>query len=259
MEVYRLELETGEIELGIPREEGYRKVTGDLKNGFAGGEELITGVNKILPPVAPRCIYGIGLNYEGHVDEWGERPEEPLVFMKAPSAVIGPEESIALPEAAPDKVDFEAELAVVIGKEARGVKAEEADDVIAGVTCANDVTARDCQQADGQWVRAKSFDTFCPLGPCLQTDWHSVEKIEGYLNGELYQEARLDELIFSIPELIEYLSHQFTLPAGTVILTGTPAGSGFARQPEEYLRAGDIYRVWAPEIGSLENEVLEIE
>ncbi len=259
MQVYRLRLAGGKIVFGTPREEKFMKVTGNLQEGFSNTGDQLTKIDRILPPVEPKSILGIGLNYEGHVDEWGERPDEPLVFMKAPSAVIGPEDSIVLPEVAPDQVDFEAELAVVIGKEARRVKAEAADGVIAGVTCANDVTARDCQQADGQWVRAKSFDTFCPLGPCLQTDWHSVEKIEGYLNGELYQEARLDELIFSIPELIEYLSHQFTLPAGTVILTGTPAGSGFARQPEEYLRAGDIYRVWAPEIGSLENEVLEIE
>lgn len=255
MQIYRLELKSGEVEFGVPRKKNFRKVTGNLAEGFKKIPVTIVGVEKILPPVNPSCIYGIGLNYSGHVEEWGEKPEKPLVFMKAPSAVIGPDDQIILPDSAPEQVDFEAELAVVIGKTARRVSSEDVDSVVAGITCANDVTARDCQRADDQWVRAKSFDTFCPLGPCLQTDWQSVDSLEGRLNGDLYQQAKTEDLIFSIPELVEYLSHQFTLLPGTVILTGTPEGAGFARDPEEYLLPGDFYEVTAPGIGSLKNKV----
>jgi len=255
VQVYRLRTSSGEVVYATPGRKSYRKVEGSLEEGFEATDIPIIGVEKILPPVKPACIYGIGLNYSSHVDEWGEKPEKPLVFMKAPTSVIGTHDEIILPDAAPEMVDFEAELAIVIGKEARRINAGNVDGVIAGVTCANDVTARDCQQEDGQWVRAKSFDTFCPLGPCLQTEWRDAEKLEGRLNGDLYQEAYFTELIFSIPELVEYLSHQFTLKPGTVILTGTPEGVGFAREPEEYLIPGDTYEVTIPSVGTLENKV----
>ncbi|MFP4686951.1 MAG: fumarylacetoacetate hydrolase family protein [bacterium] len=255
MQVYRLMTAAGETVYATPGKKSYRKVEGSLREGFEKTDIAIIGVEKILPPLDPVCIYGIGLNYLGHVEEWGERPQEPLIFMKAPTSVIPTHERIVLPEVAPEHVDFEAELAVVIGKPARNITASLAGEVIAGVTCANDVTARDCQKKDGQWVRAKSFDTFCPLGPCLQTDWQDAEKIEGRLNGDLYQEAYFTELIFSVPELVEYLSHQFTLRPGTVILTGTPEGVGFARDPEEYLLPGDTYEVTIPAVGTLENKV----
>lgn len=209
-------------------------------------------------PVQPSKICAIGLNYLDHVLEGGRKPpERPVLFAKLPTSVIGPGEVICWEKALSEKVDFEAELAVVIGRVTRRVKAEDAFDHVFGYTCANDVTARDLQESDGQWVRAKSFDTFCPLGPWIVTrdelpDPHALP-IRCQVNREEMQRSSTDQLIFRIPMLIEFLSRAFTLLPGDVILTGTPPGVGHYRTPPRYLGDGDVVTVAVEGIGTLTN------
>lgn len=229
--------------------------------GAAGQPEPIT---RLLPPVPvfpPPNVFGIGLNYRQHAAETGAaEPDHPLVFIKASTAVIGPGDAILLPPSAPNEVDFEAELAVVIGRTARRVPESAVNDYILGYTCANDVSARDCQKRlDGQWARAKSFDTFCPLGPCLVSP-HEFDAANADIicvrNGQTMQSGNTADMIFSAAKLVSYLSDQFTLLPGTVICTGTPPGVGMARKPPVFLRAGDEVEVRIAGIGSLVNPVL---
>ncbi|MCX7671451.1 MAG: fumarylacetoacetate hydrolase family protein, partial [Anaerolineae bacterium] len=193
-----------------------------------------------------------------HVLEGGRKPpERPVLFAKLPTSVIGPGDEIRWEPALSDKVDFEAELAVVIGRTARRVKAAEAYDYVFGYTCANDVTARDLQDTDGQWVRSKSLDTFCPVGPWIVTRDEIPEPhglpIRCQVNGEVVQQSTTDMLIFRIPFLIEFLSRAFTLLPGDLILTGTPPGVGHYRKPPRYLRDGDVVTVTVERIGALTN------
>ncbi len=221
-----------------------------------------TPIVRRFAPVDPPNILAVGRNYPEHAEEMkAASPEmEPLVFLKATTSVIGPDEAIILPPSAPHEVDFEGELAVVIGKKAKEVSEPDALRYILGYTCANDVSARDCQKRrDKQWARAKSFDTFCPLGPELVTaDSLSPAslRIRTLLNGRVMQHACTSSMIFSVPALVSYLSHQFTLLPGTVILTGTPAGVGFARSPQVFLRSGDNVAVEIEGIGVLGNPVV---
>ena len=216
-------------------------------------------VRQFLPPVEPPNIFAVGRNYMGHVAETKARlPERPLTFQKATTALIGDGAAIVLPASAPDEVDLEAELAVVIGRPARQVPEAAALDYVLGYTCANDVSARDCQRTDKQWSRAKSFDTFCPLGPWLVTaDELDPDNcpIRSRLNGSIMQDASTTEMVFSCRQLISYLSHQCTLLPGTVILTGTPAGVGYTRQPPVFLRDKDRVEIEIDGIGTLANHV----
>ena len=216
-------------------------------------------VCEFLPPVAPPNIFAIGRNYRAHVAETGAHlPERPLIFQKATTALLGHGQAIRLPRSAPDEVDYEAELAIVIGSRARRVSEAVALDFVLGYTCANDVSARDCQRNDKQWTRAKGFDTFCPLGPWLVTaDELNPDDcpIRSRLNGRVVQEASTSAMVFPCRALVSYLSHQFTLLPGTVILTGTPEGVGMARQPPVFLRAGDRIEVEIGGIGVLSNPV----
>jgi 2-keto-4-pentenoate hydratase/2-oxohepta-3-ene-1,7-dioic acid hydratase in catechol pathway len=227
---------------------------GDLR--FA--QERIRAV-KLLAPLDPPNIFAIGRNYRAHAEETGARiPAQPLVFMKATTALTGPGAAIVLPQSAPHEVDFEAELALVIGKAARHVPPQAALDHVLGYTCANDVSARDCQRADKQWTRAKGFDTFCPLGPWLVTaDELDPDRcqIRSRLNGEIMQDANTADMIHSCRQLVSFLSHQFTLLPGTVILTGTPEGVGMARTPPAFLREGDQIEIEIEGIGTLVNHV----
>ncbi len=235
----------------------------DLLAGELFGQLAFTGpaieIDRFLAPVDPPNIFAIGRNYRAHAAETGAQlPEKPLIFMKPTTAVLGDGDEIVLPAAAPDQVDYEAELAVIIGRTARRVAAERALDFVLGFTCANDVSARDCQRNDKQWSRAKGFDTFCPLGPWLVTpDELNGEDcaIRSRLNGATMQEARTSAMIFPCRELISYLSHQFTLLPGTVILTGTPEGVGMAREPAVFLKAGDRIEVEIEGLGRLVNRV----
>ncbi len=188
-----------------------------------------------------------------HAEESGAAlPDHPLVFAKFTTSVIGPGDAIVLPADAPNEVDYEAELAIVIGKTARKVSEADALKYVLGYTCANDVSARDCQiRRDKQWARAKGFDTFCPLGPCLVVDPAmnpNALPIRTRLNGKVMQDSNTADMIFSVPFLISYLSHQITLLPGTVIVTGTPEGVGVARKPTVFLAPGDTIAI---EIGGI--------
>jgi len=213
---------------------------------------------KLLPPILPVNLLCFGRNYKAHAEEGGaDLPREPLLFIKASSCVIGTGDPIVIPEAAPLQVDYEAELAVVIGRPARNVSRQEALACVFGYLCANDVSARDVQNGDGQWSRAKSFDTFGPLGPWIETDLDPRDlQIRGRLNGQVMQDASTALMIFDVPYLISYLSRGMTLLPGTVLSTGTPAGVGFARKPPVWLKPGDTFEVQIDGIGTLTNPVV---
>ncbi len=211
------------------------------------------------PVPRPGKIVAVARNYGAHADERGaERPREPVLFVKASSSVIGPEDAIVLP-AASEKVDYEGELAVVIGRTARNVAPEEALACVAGYTAANDVTARDFQNVRGQHFVGKSCDTFCPLGPALVTaDAVSDPQDLGLRTlvcGQTMQSARTKEMIFPVAEVIAFASQLMTLEPGDVVLTGTPAGVGAARRPPRWLGDGDVVEVEIEAIGRLRNPV----
>lgn len=213
----------------------------------------------INAPLMPSKIIGIGLNYADHARETGkEPPAEPLIFAKFPSAIIGHQDVIRWQRSITDQVDWEGELAVVIGRRARHVREEDAFKYVFGYTCANDVSARDLQFGkDSQWTRAKSLDTFCPIGPYIVTrdeigDPHALA-ITTLVNDEVMQQGNTRDLIFSIPQLVAYCSRMFTLEPGDLILTGTPAGVGRARKPPRFLADGDRVTVRIDGIGELSN------
>jgi 2-keto-4-pentenoate hydratase/2-oxohepta-3-ene-1,7-dioic acid hydratase in catechol pathway len=213
---------------------------------------------ELLAPVEPPNILAIGRNYRGHVAEAGEAtPKAPILFIKANTALAGPNQPILLPRIASNEVDYEAELVVVLGRRAHNVSESEALDYVLGYTCGNDVSARDCQhRIDKQWARGKSFDTFAPLGPWIETDLNSDSlAIRCRLNGETMQSSSTRDLIFNTRHLISYLSECMTLKPGTVIMTGTPAGVGFTRRPPVFLKAGDVVEVEIEGIGTLRNPV----
>ncbi len=220
-------------------------------------------VAKRLAPVEPPAILCIGANYKRHIEEsHAPIPPHPVLFMKAVSAVQHPGDPIWLPVGlASHNVDFEAELAVVIGKRCRNVKPEKALEVVLGYTCANDVSARDWQKngGGGQWCRGKTFDAFAPLGPCLVTADEIPDpqalRIRGTLNGQVMQDSSTSNMLFDVRTLIAFLSGSTTLLPGTVILTGTPEGVGMARTPPVWLKPGDVYAVDIEKIGTLANPV----
>jgi len=205
----------------------------------------------ILAPVLPSKIVAIGLNYRAHAAEFNQEiPEEPLFFMKPSTAVIGPGENIVYPKHMSHRVDYEGELALVIGAEAKDISISEAPSYILGYTAFNDVTARDLQGRDGQWTRAKSFDTFAPLGPWIETELDPCSvTIESSLNGEVRQNSNTSDMIFNVFELVSFVSKVMTLLPGDVIATGTPPGVG-------KMKPGDIVEVRISGIGALTNTVV---
>ncbi|HXR43003.1 MAG TPA: fumarylacetoacetate hydrolase family protein [Acidothermaceae bacterium] len=209
----------------------------------------VAGV-RLLPPILPSKIVAIGKNYADHAREMGgEPPAEPVLFLKPSTSVIGPGSGIVYPPLS-QQVDYEGEVAVVIGRLCREVPLERALEVVLGYTCANDVTARDLQRADGQWARAKGFDTFCPLGPWIETDLDPSDlAITTSVNGTVKQDARTSLLLHDVGELISFVSNAMTLLPGDVILTGTPAGVG-------PVVAGDEVSVTVEGIGTLTNTVV---
>jgi len=219
-------------------------------------------IKHFLPPIDPRNILAMGLNYRKHADETRMTyPDVPVVFIKATTSAVGHLSPVLLPAAGPEQVDYEAELAVIIGKKVKNISPSNVMECIMGYTCANDISARDWQMVKQkkQWARGKSFDTFCPLGPYLVTcdeimDPHRL-RIRTILNGDVLQDSSTADMIFDIPTIISDLSRSMTLPPGTVILTGTPEGVGFARRPPIYLRDGDTVTVEIEHIGVLTNPV----
>ena len=205
-------------------------ITGDPIYSGIQKTAAIVALSKVrlLAPVIPRSkVVCIGKNYADHAAEMGSVvPEEPIIFLKPNTSVIGPNDTIVWPDMS-ERVDHESELAIVIGRLCKDVPIERVNDVIFGYTIANDVTARDLQKKDGQWTRAKGFDTFCPIGPWIDTEFiPGTQKISATVNGELKQSAQLSDMIFKVPEIINFVSRVMTLLPGDVILTGTPAGIG---------------------------------
>jgi 2-keto-4-pentenoate hydratase/2-oxohepta-3-ene-1,7-dioic acid hydratase in catechol pathway len=215
----------------------------------------------LLAPVrAPSKVLAIGLNYADHARESGvEPPPAPVTFVKTNNSIIGPNEAIRWRAKDSSQVDYEAELAVVIGKRASHVGRDQALDAVLGYTCCNDVSARDAQFSDGQWIRGKSFDTFCPLGPWIVTADEIPDpqalSIRCVVNGTTLQDSTTAEMIFGVADIVSYVSRFITLEPGDVIATGTPVGVGFARNPPIFLRDGDIVDVEIERIGTLRNPV----
>ncbi|MEN2740667.1 fumarylacetoacetate hydrolase family protein [Microbacterium sp. X-17] len=241
------------IRFGIVDEDEIVVLDGDpLYSGFdTTGERVALADAVLLAPVIPRSkIVCVGKNYHDHAAEMGdeEAPAEPLLFLKPNTSVIGPGDAIVRPPQS-ERTDHEGELAVVIGAIAKNVPADRAHEVVFGYTVANDVTARDLQELDGQWTRAKGFDTFCPLGPAIETEFDPAgARLTVRVNGNVRQDAALSDMIHSVPDIIAYASAVFTLLPGDVILTGTPAGIG-------PFQAGDDVEVEVSGIGVLRNPV----
>ncbi|MEO0453985.1 MAG: fumarylacetoacetate hydrolase family protein [Verrucomicrobiota bacterium] len=237
---------------------------GSIEDGFTLSSGTVD-FQKRLAPVSPTQIICIGLNYRRHAEETrSEVPDHPVVFMKSLNTVCASGDPILLPRHRRSKrVDYEIELAFVIGKKAKNIKREEALEFIAGYTIANDVSARDWQKwgGGGQWVGAKSFDSFCPIGPCLVTseDIPNPQSLQlrTTINGEILQNSNTSDMIFSIAEVIEFLSGSTTLLPGTLVLTGTPEGVGMGREPMRFLQPGDQIEMTIEKIGSLINQVTE--
>jgi len=264
MRIIRCLDQTGSIRHAVPVDDGRAQaIRGDLFGAFEVTDEVID-VRKTLAPLKPDAILCIGLNYRAHAEETRSTlPEHPILFMKHPASVQNPGDPIELPRTLrSDRVDYECELAVVIGKTARNVSKAHALDYVLGYTCGNDVSARDWQKSGGggQWCRGKTFDTFCPLGPVLVTPDEIPDPnalaIRTYLNGTVMQDSHTSDMIFDVPSLIEFLSASCTLTPGTVILTGTPQGVGMARDPRVWLQEGDTIAIEIEGIGMLSNPVI---
>ena len=260
MKIVRFIDSAGSTGYGVQHATGVTRIDGEFSDT---GESV--DVKKLLAPVEPKAIPCIGLNYRKHAAEGGQpEPEFPVLFMKMPSTVQNPGDPILLPtHLKSNSVDYECELAVVIGKSCKNVSKENALDYVLGYTCANDVSARDWQSKFGgsQWCRGKTFDTFCPLGPVLVTADEIPNPnslgIRTILNGKTMQDWNTDDMIFDVPTLIEFLSGSTRLEPGTVILTGTPHGVGFAQKPPLFLKEGDVITISIDGIGDLTNPVID--
>jgi len=265
MKIIRYQDSSGNIRYGALRADGGALlIEGDIFGDFAVTDQPAE-MAKLLAPVAPSELLCIGLNYRQHAIETNKPiPEFPVLFMKGINAAQHPGDPIVLPRALrSDEVDYEAELAVVIGKTCKNVPRERALDYVLGYTCANDVSARDWQGrwGGGQWCRGKTFDTFAPLGPCLVTPEDVPDpnalRLRCIIDGEVLQDSTTADMIFDVPRLIEFLSGSTTLYPGAVILTGTPSGVGMARTPPRWLRPGDTVIIEIEAVGRLANPVME--
>ncbi len=239
-----------------------RQIVGDILGSFRVTETLVTP-GKILAPLVPTNILAIGLNYRRHAEEGGKGlPEKPMLFIKSTNTLQNPGDPIEIPtHLASHEVDFECELAVVIGKACKNATKANALDYVLGYTAANDVSSRDWQfkWGGGQFCQGKSFDTFCPLGPVLVTRDEipnpNALRIKTTVNGQTMQDWSTDDMVFDVPTLIEFLSGSKTLLPGTVILTGTPHGVGYARKPPVFMKPGDSVTVEIEKIGAMTNPV----
>lgn len=251
MKIVRVRLEGGDIAYGAVEPEGIRVHQGTPFVAWEPTETVVPFEQAhLLAPVFPTKVVCVGRNYVEHAAERdAEVPDEPVIFLKPATAVIGPGQSIVIPPEA-ETVHHEAELAIVVGTVSRRVAAEDAGNHILGYTVANDVSARNLQAKDGQWTRAKGFDTFCPLGPALETELDPVGlSITCRVNGEVRQDGNTEDMVFGVAEIFEFVSRVMTLLPGDVILTGTPAGVG-------PIEPGDFVEVAIERIGSLSNPVV---
>jgi 2-keto-4-pentenoate hydratase/2-oxohepta-3-ene-1,7-dioic acid hydratase in catechol pathway len=244
---------------GILEENLIRPCDGDPFSGLSEKTETIdAGSVKLLAPVSPPNIICIGHNYRGHVDERGAvYPPDPLVFMKATTSLCGPGDPIVLPADFPESIDYESELVIVIGKPTRNISEDQVPEFVLGYTIGNDVSNRAAQFKDGQWVRGKSHDTFCPLGPAIVTGIDPDNlNISSRLDGRIMQHSNTAKMIFSSRRLVAFLSHHMTLLPGTVIMSGTPEGVGYVRKPPVFLKAGQTIECIIEGIGTLANPII---
>jgi 2-keto-4-pentenoate hydratase/2-oxohepta-3-ene-1,7-dioic acid hydratase in catechol pathway len=252
MKIVRYSINNGQEEYGILSDERIRVLDGTPYNDIIRKTDIFRDASevKLLAPCLPSKVVALGVNYRSHGEEMSHRiPAEPLIFIKPSTSVIGPGDAIVYPRSS-KRVDYEGELGVVIKTVTRHVSMEEAPDYILGYTCVNDVTARDIQASDKQWTRSKSFDTFCPIGPCIETELDPDHAgLETLLNGQIKQKTSTSDLIFPVYELVSFISEVMTLLPGDVIATGTTSGIG-PMQP------GDTVEVKIDNIGTLRNHVV---
>jgi 2-keto-4-pentenoate hydratase/2-oxohepta-3-ene-1,7-dioic acid hydratase in catechol pathway len=248
--LYRIERQNGSTAHVVERDGRWLKVEGDVFGAFTLGSEVERNGARILPPVMPSKIVAIGLNYRDHAIETNKPlPEEPMLFLKPPTAVIGSGDRIVRPSDV-GRVDYEAELGVVIGRRAHRVRREDAAQYVLGAICVNDVTARDLQSKDIQFTRAKGFDTFAPIGPCIALGLDTSDlAVEAWVNGRCRQSSRTRELVFDVPALVAFISRVMTLLPGDIISTGTPSGIG-------PLMPGDRVKIKVEGVGELDNPVI---
>lgn len=265
MKIVRFQDRRGSTRYGVQHEGGATTLlAGDVFGDYRDTGEPAE-VAKLLSPIQPTALICIGLNYIRHAQESNApMPEFPVVFMKSPGAAQNPGDPIEVPRALrSEEVDYECELAVVIGRKCKNATRANALSFVLGYTCANDVSARDWQAkwGGGQWCRGKTFDTFAPLGPCLVTSDEipnpNTLQIRTTLNGEVVQDWNTNDMIFDVPRIIQFLSGSTTLLPGTVILTGTPHGIGAARKPQLFMKAGDTVTIDIEKIGALTNPVID--
>jgi 2-keto-4-pentenoate hydratase/2-oxohepta-3-ene-1,7-dioic acid hydratase in catechol pathway len=260
MRIARVRTQDDKIRYGIVEDDSIALIEGDIYGDWKKSKQVFSLDDvTLLAPVEPPNVIAIGLNYRDHAKEGGaDAPSAPVIFLKANTSVTGPQSHIVLPKMAAEEVDYEAELVVIIGKTAKNVSKDDAHEYILGYTCGNDVSARDCQmKLDQQWARGKSFDTFAPLGPWIETELDPDNcDISLRLNGEVMQQSNTSFMIFNVANLVSYLSRCMTLLPATAIMTGTPAGVGFARKPPAFLRSGDEVEVAIEGIGALKNTVI---
>jgi 2-keto-4-pentenoate hydratase/2-oxohepta-3-ene-1,7-dioic acid hydratase in catechol pathway len=264
MRIVRFLDSVDQVHYGVDQADGTAlRIQGDIFANHTVTHQKVP-IKKLLAPVTPPAIMCIGLNYRKHAEETGAKlPEFPILFFKNPSAVQNPNDPVLLPvKLASYEVDWECELAVIIGKKAKNVSKSNALDYVFGYTCGNDVSARDWQKKWGgsQWSRGKTFDTFCPLGPAIVTRDEIANpnalKIQTLLNNEVVQDSSTADMIFDVASLVEFLSGSSVLLPGTVILTGTPSGVGMGMKPPKYLKHGDSMTIRIEKIGDLSNPVM---
>jgi 2-keto-4-pentenoate hydratase/2-oxohepta-3-ene-1,7-dioic acid hydratase in catechol pathway len=260
MKIARIQVD-GRTTYAQAGDEAFDLIEGDIFRSWkATGQKVPRSKARLLAPVAPPQVVAIGLNYRSHAAESKMAvPTAPVIFIKTCNAVIGPGEPVLIPAMAPNEVDYEAELVIVIGRKAKNVSKQEALKYVLGYTCGNDVSARDCQlRLDKQWARGKCFDSFAPIGPWIVTDVNGDNlDIRLRLNGQVMQDSNTSDMVFSCADLVSYLSQCMTLYPGSIIMTGTPSGVGFTRKPPVWLKAGDTVEVEIEGIGTLTNPVVQ--
>ena len=249
----------GQTRYGIVEGDRVFPCDGDPFTKLTKSQKVLDLVSvRILAPVSPPNILCLGLNYRKHADEGGmPYPAEPMLFIKATTALCGPGDPIVLPEAYQDSIDYEVELVIVIGKKAKNISEEEVPRVVLGYTIGNDVSNRSAQFSDGQFARGKSHDTFCPIGPSIVTDLDGDNlNLSCRLDGQTMQDSNTSDMIFSCSRIVSYLSNSLTLLPGTIIMTGTPSGVGITRKPPITLKAGQTVECRIEGIGVLTNPVV---
>jgi len=259
MRIAKIEVD-GALRYATVGDAAFNLIEGDIFGDWKEtGKVVPTDAARLMAPVHPPQIIAIGLNYKRHAVESGMAiPTLPLLFVKTSNTITGPDHPVVLPKTAPNEVDYEVELVVVMGQEAKNVAEADVADYILGYTIGNDVSARDCQlKIDKQWARGKCFDTFAPIGPWIETELDGDNAdINLKLNGETMQDSNTSDLIFSVSELVSFISQNMTLAPGSIIMTGTPEGVGFGRKPPVFLKDGDVIEATIAGIGVLRNQVV---